>query len=388
MRIGYLYELQAYPPRGGNHRHAYEITQRLIDQGHEVAVLDDPTMPRAHRYSSQERGGLEAFVETCDALCLRIDARFLGNLPTLQRCMTLAGDRPVIWEINAPANEALAFSWLGGRTSNRRESPLRWLRRWVHATRQKGGIRREERLRRQLAERVDAAVCVSSALARYAHWLGIDQALVLPNGGPLLSEEELRQRRDRRQDPRFTVLYSGSALYPWQGLNYLADAIRLARQRVPEMHFVIATNQRSEYVPEGDNVTVLEGLDRDGILDAICQADACVAIHPEYTWSPFGAHYSPMKLFEYMACGTAVVTSRIGQMKELLRDGEDALLCDNHPEDILDKLMQLQAQPEWARQIGQAGWRRIQQELNWPESAHRTAALLQKLLDQKRKITS
>jgi len=135
-------------------------------------------------------------------------------------------------------------------------------------------------------------------------------------------------------------------------------------------------------VPQGDNVTVIEGLDREGILDAICCADACVALPPEHFWLPYGFHGSPMKLFEYMACGTAVVTSRLGQMKELLRDGEDALLCDNHPEDILNKLMQLQARPERASQLGMAGWQRIQQELNWPENARRTAGLLQSLLDR------
>src|SRR5690625_6790912 len=102
MRIGHVYDLQAYPPRGGNHRHAYEITQRLIDLGHEVAVLDDPTMPRAHHYDSQQAGGLEAFVEACEVLCLRIDARFLGNLPRIQQCMALRSEERRVGQACTP----------------------------------------------------------------------------------------------------------------------------------------------------------------------------------------------------------------------------------------------------------------------------------------------
>jgi glycosyltransferase involved in cell wall biosynthesis len=39
-------------------------------------------------------------------------------------------------------------------------------------------------------------------------------------------------------------------------------------------------------------------------------------------------YYSPLKLFEYMAAGRAVVASRIGQIENVLRDEHTALLYE------------------------------------------------------------
>src|SRR5439155_13245996 len=58
----------------------------------------------------------------------------------------------------------------------------------------------------------------------------------------------------------------------------------------------------------------------------IAAMDAAV-LHAGAT--PF--HYSPLKLWEYMACGKAVVAPRVGQLDELLTDGSEALLVP--PED-------------------------------------------------------
>jgi glycosyltransferase involved in cell wall biosynthesis len=39
-------------------------------------------------------------------------------------------------------------------------------------------------------------------------------------------------------------------------------------------------------------------------------------------------HYSPLKSWEYMAAGKAIVSPTSGQMKRVLRDGRDALLVE------------------------------------------------------------
>lgn len=373
MKIGYMYRMHVSPPKGGNHVHALELVQGFLKEGHEVHLLEDPTVPGATSYPGTTEEELKAFVSSVDVLYIRVDARHLGKWPAVEPCMRFAGDRPVVWEINAPANESLAFSWLGGRRLNVKESFFRKLKRRVHALRQMPGIWKEERLRKRLGERVDAAICVSTALQGYARkTLGIDNAIVLPNGGPLISEEEIRQRRAKRSSEQFTVFYSGSAVYPWQGLDYFSAAIELARKRAPDIKFVLAVNQLSEAVPEGPNVEVRQGLDRDEILDAICASDVCVALHPEYFWSPYRFHGSPMKLFEYMACGTAVVTSNRGQMAELIEHGKNGLLSSDSPEDILSQLVALRDDPTLARQLGIAGRQMILSGRSWQDNIART----------------
>ena len=114
----------------------------------------------------------------------------------------------------------------------------------------------EEKHRRRLATSVSGAICVSRALGRYAvEGLGIEDTLVLPNGGPLITEAEIQRRRESRSNLAFTVFYSGSAMYPWQGLNYLSGAIKLAETEAPDIHFVFAVNQRTFRLPSSDNVT-------------------------------------------------------------------------------------------------------------------------------------
>lgn len=386
MRIGYLYDFEAYPPRGGNHVHAMELTQGFLHSGHSVAVVDDPSMPGVINYKSSP-AELQQFIESIDVLYVRIDARFTRCWDVLIECTKMAAGRPIIWEINAPANEAQAYSWLSGRLPamySKKEGVIRRMRRWFHAFRKYPGILLEERFRQRLAKSVSCAICVSTALGRYAtDKLGIIDVMVLPNGGPLISEEEINLRRKRRARHGFTVLYSGSAIYPWQGLDYLSQVITLAKREAPDLVFVLAVNQRHTVLPESDNIVILEGLDRDQVLDAICSADACVSLHPEYIWSEYNFHNSPMKLFEYMACMRPVVTSGHGQMNEIIRDGEDGLLCENNPQDILRKLLFLRDNPERAFEIGRRGWERVQSEFNWQRNVKATLQVFHQALKRR-----
>jgi len=369
VRIGYMYKMHAYPPKGGNHVHALELVQGFLKRGHEVCVHEDPGMPGATNFSGSSESDLKSFVNSIDVIYIRIDARYLSEWPEVGVCMEMAGERPVVWEINAPANETLAFSWLGGRKLGARESLLKQAKRWFHAALKKPGIRREEQLRRSLASRVDTAICVSSSLRDYAcGMLGISDARVLPNGGPLITEEEINKRRAERESDNFTVFYSGSAIYPWQGLDYLARVIELARNRAPDIRFVLAVNQRTEFLPTGQNVEIRQGLDREGILDAICNSDACVALHPDYPWSPYGFHNSPMKLFEYMACRTAIVTSNRGQMREVINHGINGMLVSDEPEDILDKLLELKENSTLRESVAFGAWKTINHGCSWEDN--------------------
>lgn len=378
MKIGYMYKMHAYPPKGGNHVHALELVQGFQKAGHQVCVLDDPTMPGASNFSGSSEDELQAFIDSIDVLYIRIDARYLGEWPEVGMCMEMAGSRPIVWEINAPANETLAFSWLGGRRLDVQESWFKRLKRWFHASRKMPGIEKEESLRRTLARRVDSAICVSTALQGYAvKTLGISDAIVLPNGGPLISEEEIGLRREKRASDRFTVFYSGSAIYPWQGLDFLSAAIRLAENEAPDIKFVLAVNQYSDALPAGKNVEVVQGLNREEILDAICSADACVALHPDYFWSPYRFHGSPMKLYEYMACGTAVVTSNRGQMTELIEHGSNGLLVSDDPADILEKLVYLKDNVSLRERLADGAWATIQNGRSWQDNVRATLTIFE-----------
>jgi glycosyltransferase involved in cell wall biosynthesis len=60
----------------------------------------------------------------------------------------------------------------------------------------------------------------------------------------------------------------------------------------------------------------------DQVPGLLASMDVAVAPYPEI--SPF--YFSPLKVYEYMAAGLAVVASRVGQLENLIQDGENGLL--------------------------------------------------------------
>lgn len=385
MRVGYLYNLHAYPPKGGNHTHVLELVRGFLQQGHEVAVMDDPTMPEVVNFPGDTDEAVEAFLKFCDVIYVRIDSRPLSSWEHLKSAMAWAQDKtPVVWEINSPADENLAFSWLGGRQAGTRESWLRWLKRWLHAARQKPAIIREEKVRRALAKRVDAAICVSSSMENYAKTdLGIEHSVAVPNGGPLIPEDEICSRRQQRTNDRFTVFYSGSAIYPWQGLDMLTRVIELAEKDAPDIRFVLAVNQRTDDLPEGANVEIKERIPRDEVLNEICGADACIALHPDWFWTPHGVHGSPTKLWEYMSCMTPVITSNRGQMAEMIEHGHNGLLTGDEPSEVLCQIIALRDDPELAKMIGRNGWHLVQERLNWTVVCRETLSIFHQSIQRR-----
>ena len=41
-------------------------------------------------------------------------------------------------------------------------------------------------------------------------------------------------------------------------------------------------------------------------------------------------YYSPIKIYEYLAAGKAVLTSRVGQIKEIIQDNENGMLFETN----------------------------------------------------------
>ena len=384
MNIGYLYNLHAYPPKGGNHVHVYELIKGFTSLNHNILVVDDPSMPNVVNYNSNEEGLLE-FLEKTDLLYIRIDARPTKKWETLNKCMQIAVGIPIVWEINSPANENLAFSWHGGNfhlNGPEDESLFKRIKRWIHAARKKPEIILEEKHRRKLSKKVNHAICVSAAVGRYAkNYLAIPNVTDLPNGGPILTEDDITRRRLKRSNKQFTVLYSGSAIYPWQGLNFLTQVVAIAKNKAPDILFKFVVNQKTDWLPGSDNVEIQEKLSHEEVLDAICMADVCVALPPKWHWSPYGFHGSPMKLFEYMAGMTPVVTSNHSQMSEILKNKHDAVLTENTPEAILENIIFVKDNPDKAKVIGRNGWQKIQDELNWQNNANVTIDIFKRYLN-------
>jgi len=388
LRIGYVYPFKAFPPRGGNGVHAHQLIKGFTAAGHSVLTPADDTPPEVECFGIDEPG-IRQFLEAIDILYVRVDGNRLSQTPWVVELIERTST-PVVWEINAPANETLAFSWLGGSRSARGvtgPAGRLWdrMRREVHAGRKRPNIWLEERLRKRLAGKVDAAVCVSSPVARYAsEELGIRDVRVVPNGSDIALNHPDRERialSDSMQK-RFKVLYAGSPTYPWQGLGLLRDTIALSRARGLDFGFILLMNQPLTEAIEGDDVVVAEQVPYKEVGCYICSADACVSLQPEFHWSKWGFHGSPMKLFDYMACGKPVVCANVGQMREVIQEYEAGLTCEHDPEDLLRALVELSDNADVRTEMGVRGRAATESHFNWEVISERTVEALDASLER------
>jgi glycosyltransferase involved in cell wall biosynthesis len=375
MNIASIYNMTAFPPRGGNHVHAWQLVRHFRAAGHEVHTWGDETMPDV-RDHPRTAAGFAALDGAADVLYVRVDARPFSRWPALVTGL-LHTRRPVVWEINAPANENLAFSWLGG--DRRSTGWLDRVRRQLHAWKQAPAILHEEVLRRRLARRVDTAVCVSTALAEYAQvGLGIARAVVVPNGA---DHQTQRPEGPIATLPAtfagcLTVLYAGSPIYPWQGLDVLEATIRLCEAHGDPVRFVLLLNQEAPRPITAANTLVVHQVPHEQVSAYIRAVDVGVAIHPDYTWSRWGFHGSPMKMYDYMACGRPVVASALGQMTEVITPGRNGVLFDNTPEGLRRTLLELASGRHDLGAMGRAARADVERTFNWAANADRTLAEL------------
>jgi glycosyltransferase involved in cell wall biosynthesis len=388
MRIGYLYGFRAYPPRGGNHLHAYQLIRHFQMAGHEVLTLGDDSVPGV-RASPRDKSGAEGLSLAADLLYVRIDGNHLRHEPVI-RSLIGGFSNPIVWEINAPANETLAFSWLGGPSSASGQPTRKAdrLRRHIHALRKFPSIFAEERFRRRLARRAAAAICVSNALVRYAkEGLGIEYAIEIPNG----SDSELNQPSGPRAvlpekfQGRLKVLYAGSPIYPWQGLDTFAETICICRKANDPIAFVLLTNQPPGPLFAGDDVAVFTGVPHDEVQRYVRAADVGLAVHPQYFWSKWGFHGSSMKVFDYMACGLPVVASNVGQLAEVVEPGRNGWLFDNTPQGLRECLIDVGGSRSELARMGQEARRDVEMRFNWKEITRKTLVVFEDVLTAARR---
>lgn len=100
-----------------------------------------------------------------------------------------------------------------------------------------------------------------------------------------------------------------------------------------------------------------------------------------------------MKVLEYMAAGRAIVAPGSDNVRELLTDGETAVLCPGGPnpctEDLRDAVLELARDTDLRRRLGEAARRRIfERGYLWEENARRVEELVAGIRDKQRAVVA
>jgi glycosyltransferase involved in cell wall biosynthesis len=148
----------------------------------------------------------------------------------------------------------------------------------------------------------------------------------------------------------FHALFVGK-LIPLHGLETILAAARLA----PEQPFrVIGSGQLEPLLGERPpNVEWIEWVEYEQLPEEIQRAGCALGV---FGTSPKAGRVIPNKAFQALACGTPLVTADTPAARELLADGESALLVPAaNPEALAAAIRRLASDAELARTIGDGG---------------------------------
>ena len=89
------------------------------------------------------------------------------------------------------------------------------------------------------------------------------------------------------------------------------------------------------------------------------------------------AYASPLKIFEYMACGRAIVAPDQPNIREILTDGETAVLFEPaNPDALWNAIKRLAGDPELRERLGRGARRALEaREYTWEGNARRIMAM-------------
>lgn len=231
----------------------------------------------------------------------------------------------------------------------------------------------------------DAVVVVTEVMAELAREAGVaaDRVHVMPNGvGPELLAETavVPGAKAMLRLSQFTVLGFTGFVRAWNGLH---DVVRLLDAAGRRNWFLLIVGdgparadleRLAHSLGVADRVRFTGVLPRSELARHVSAFD--VALQPAA--NPYA---SPLKLFEYMALGRAIVAPDQPNIREVLSDGEDALLFSPGEHRSLESCLdRLANDPSLRQALGErarASLRRF--DFTWRRNAERVITLARRM---------
>lgn len=192
-----------------------------------------------------------------------------------------------------------------------------------------------------------------------------------------LIEGHVHQANSHFLSGNFTAGYTGH-LYAGRGVNVILDTA----ERLMDMNFLVVGGEASE-VENLRETALKRGLRNVTITGFVPNAElplyqaACDVLLMPYqrqveasSGGDISRYLSPMKLFEYLACGRAVCSSDLPVLREILSE-ENALLIQ--PEDVegwVNALQFLQDNPKRRAELANSA-RQMSVQYSWESRAER-----------------
>jgi glycosyltransferase involved in cell wall biosynthesis len=208
----------------------------------------------------------------------------------------------------------------------------------------------------RLIRRADLIVSVSDTLDKHlADSVHAHRRLVLPNGvnldlfhpGP--KDKDLL--RGHGLEGRFVVGWTGG-FRPYHGLQAVPEIARRLKTTMPEavLCFLGTGSMRGQLHDATeevrDSVVLLDPVRYEDVPRWVRSFDACMLLGGSADY-----HYSPLKLYEYMACQRPVIGPSAGEISNVLGSGRGYLVPPNDPDAVVDAIVTVAKDPNAAAEV-------------------------------------
>jgi glycosyltransferase involved in cell wall biosynthesis len=278
---------------------------------------------------------------------------------------------PVVYEVRG-FPEVLQGRWAGSRASYERSV-----------------VRRE--LEAACWRDADAVVTLAEVMKRHiaGHGVDPDRIVVVPNGvdpdvfRPQAPDPRLRAALGIRTGE--LVVGYVSTLVSYEGLQYLVEAVaRLADGGVPARAVIVGDGPEREALAQlarrlgvADRVRLTGRIAHDRVAAYYAQLDVFVVPRTNEQTTRL---VTPLKPYEAMACGKAVLVSRIPALREMVREGETGLtFTPEDPDDLARVLGGLARDGDAVAALGRQARDWVVAHRAWAGNAERYLELYRRL---------
>lgn len=169
------------------------------------------------------------------------------------------------------------------------------------------------------------------------------------------------------------IVYTGH-LYEGRGIDLIIQCARALK----EIQFVIVGGKEKDikFWREYEGVSSMKNIYFTGYVPSSeipnyqALADILIAPYMRKVSIDGGGNtvdwMSPLKIFEYMSSGKAIISSKLPALMEILTDGENALLCDpDRPNEWIKAIKKLSSDPKARELIADNAFRDFENKHTW-----------------------
>jgi glycosyltransferase involved in cell wall biosynthesis len=239
----------------------------------------------------------------------------------------------------------------------------------------------------------DKIVCVTEGIKREIvrrYKVNEGKLMVIPNGANIELFRPLDKRECRRklglEENAFYVGFVGS-FAPWQGLEILIEAAkRVKEQGYAQIKYILVGDGEQEpllrqkvreYKLEQE-IRFTGRVAYEQVVNYINTFDVCYLCKERLS---FG--FSPLKLYEYLACGRPVIASRVDGVKEVIEEGKCGYLFEpGDAEELAKRIIQSYQERDTLQEMGLRGRRLVESKYSWRMTAKRIVKVLNEIIEK------